>query len=32
MAISIKANIDNVIKGLNQEKANAEKVVRRTIV
>ena len=31
MAISIKANIDNVIKGLDQEKANAEKVVRRTV-
>lgn len=31
MAISIKANIDNVIKGLDQEKVNAEKVVRRTM-
>lgn len=31
MAVSIKANIDNVIKGLDQEKANAEKVVSRTI-
>jgi hypothetical protein len=31
MAISIRANIDQVIKGLDAEKAAAEKVVRRTI-
>jgi hypothetical protein len=31
MAASIKVNVDQVVKGLDAEKANAEKVVRRTI-
>lgn len=31
MAVTVKANIDQVVKGLDKEKANAEKVVRRTI-
>ena len=31
MSLSIQANIDNVIKGLDQEKANAEKVIKRTV-